>query len=58
MFKIMFLGEMFAFDNLRVAHGRLNYNDTPQNQRHLIGIYLDWDEIYSKIRVLQSSSAK
>ncbi len=29
------------------------YQDTSDNSRHLIGAYLDWDEIYSRLRVLK-----
>ncbi|KAF2889106.1 hypothetical protein ILUMI_17067, partial [Ignelater luminosus] len=46
-------GEMFAFDNTRLVHGRLGYEDTSDNRRFLVGFYLDWDEIYSKMRVLK-----
>lgn len=46
-------GNVLAFDNKRLIHGRLAYEDSPNNQRLLVGCYLDWDEIYSKLRVLQ-----
>lgn len=48
-------GEIFAFDNIRLVHGRLSYEDTAQNQRFIVGFYVDWDEIYSKMRVLKQS---
>ncbi|KAF5279676.1 hypothetical protein FQR65_LT15311 [Abscondita terminalis] len=45
-------GTLMAFDNTRLLHGRVGYQDLGNNQRHLIGCYLDWDEIFSRIRVL------
>lgn len=45
-------GTMMAFDNTRLLHGRMGYKDVINNQRHLIGCYIDWDEIFSKMRVL------
>ncbi|XP_054730640.1 gamma-butyrobetaine dioxygenase [Anastrepha obliqua] len=47
-------GEVFAFNNMRMLHGRTAYEDSPTNKRHLIGAYVDWDIIYSKIRILRS----
>lgn len=44
---------MFAFDNTRLVHGRLGYEDTSGNQRFVVGFFLDWDEIHSKMRVLK-----
>lgn len=35
-------------------HGRLSYEDSPDNHRLLIGCYVDWDEIYSRLRVLRA----
>ncbi|KAG5681261.1 hypothetical protein PVAND_010712 [Polypedilum vanderplanki] len=46
-------GTILCFDNRRAVHGRKQYIDTDDNCRHIIGAYLDWDEIYSKLRVLQ-----
>lgn len=48
-------GTIFCFDNSRLVHGRKKYEDTQNNTRHLVGAYLDWDEIYSRLRVLQKS---
>lgn len=45
-------GDILAFDNTRLVHGRLSYEDTTDNHRLLVGCYLDWDEVYSKLRVL------
>lgn len=46
-------GEILTFDNIRLIHGRTGYTDDGCNTRHLIGSYLDWDEIYSRLRVLR-----
>ncbi|XP_046611402.1 gamma-butyrobetaine dioxygenase-like [Neodiprion virginianus] len=46
-------GDILTFDNLRLVHGRSAYADTTGRERLLIGCYLDWDEIYSRIRVLR-----
>ncbi|XP_037939818.1 gamma-butyrobetaine dioxygenase [Teleopsis dalmanni] len=46
-------GDVFTFNNLRMLHGRTAYEDSPSNKRHLIGAYVDWDIIYSKIRILK-----
>lgn len=45
---------MLAFSNVRLLHGRTGYVDTDGDVRHLIGAYIDWDEIYSRLRVLAS----
>lgn len=37
---------------------RTVYTDGANNARTLIGAYLDWDHIYSKIRVLKTNLAK
>jgi len=41
------------FDNWRLLHGREGF-DPSKSDRHLEGCYVDWDEIYSTIRVLES----
>ncbi|XP_026283001.1 gamma-butyrobetaine dioxygenase [Frankliniella occidentalis] len=46
-------GEVLTFDNIRLLHGRRKYEDTGNVVRHVIGGYLDWDEIWSRIRVLK-----
>ncbi|KAK7791561.1 hypothetical protein R5R35_011064 [Gryllus longicercus] len=46
-------GDILSFDNIRLAHGRTGYTDTKSNERHLIGAYLDWDIVYSRIRTLK-----
>ncbi|XP_011203214.2 gamma-butyrobetaine dioxygenase [Bactrocera dorsalis] len=50
-------GDVFVFNNLRMLHGRTAYEDSPANKRHLIGAYVDWDIIYSKIRIIRSKNA-
>ncbi|XP_050084511.1 gamma-butyrobetaine dioxygenase-like [Anopheles aquasalis] len=49
-------GDILTFSNVRAIHGRTGYRDTVQNTRHLVGAYLDWDEIYSKLRVLKTAA--
>jgi gamma-butyrobetaine dioxygenase len=44
-------GEMVAFDNRRVMHGR-NAFDPSTGRRHLQGTYLDLDMCESRLRVL------
>lgn len=46
-------GDILLFDNLRLLHGRRAYNDTDNINRFLIGTYIDWDEIYSKLNVIK-----
>lgn len=45
-------GDILTFDNTRLVHGRTGYTDVQGNTRHLVGAYVDWDEIYSRFRVL------
>lgn len=49
-------GEMIAFDNLRVLHGRDTF-DPNTGHRHLQGTYLDRDLIRSRQRVLERATA-
>lgn len=45
-------GDLMAFDNRRVLHGRAEFN--PQSgPRHLQGCYVDTDDFLSRIRVLE-----
>ncbi|KAH8241743.1 gamma-butyrobetaine dioxygenase [Drosophila bipectinata] len=46
-------GEVLTFNNIRLLHGRTGYDDTEQNSRYIVGAYLDWDIIYSRLRVLK-----
>ncbi|XP_071953132.1 gamma-butyrobetaine dioxygenase-like [Antedon mediterranea] len=43
-------GEAICLDNTRVLHGRTAFEAGYSIQRHLQGLYLDWDEIYSRMR--------
>ncbi|XP_019618504.1 PREDICTED: gamma-butyrobetaine dioxygenase-like [Branchiostoma belcheri] len=45
-------GEMYAVDNGRTLHGRTAFN-AADGVRHLRGGYLDWDGVYSRMRVLR-----
>lgn len=47
-------GDLVWFDNLRVMHGRTGFvvEEGQYGGRHLQGAYIDWDEIYSRINVL------
>lgn len=45
-------GDILAFSNIRLVHGRTGYVDKEGNVRHLVGAFIDWDEIYSRLRVL------
>lgn len=48
-------GDILTFDNIRLLHGRDKYEDTGKIMRHVIGGYLDWDEVWSRIRVLKKA---
>lgn len=45
-------GDMVTFNNSRVLHGRSSFKITEASNRYLQGFYLDWDTIYSRMRVL------
>tara|TARA_Y100000768_G_scaffold388566_1_gene385258 strand:- start:256 stop:1500 length:1245 start_codon:yes stop_codon:yes gene_type:complete len=45
-------GDLVAFDNRRILHGRTAFDST-SGSRKLRGTYLDCDEVYSRVRVLQ-----
>ncbi|KAF9816725.1 hypothetical protein SFRURICE_018605 [Spodoptera frugiperda] len=46
-------GDILCFNNIRLLHGRNAYEDSENNVRQLIGAYVDWDEIYSRLRCLR-----
>lgn len=50
-------GDVLTFNNIRLLHGRTGYDDTEQNSRYIVGAYLDWDIIYSRLRVLKKRLA-
>ena len=43
-------GDLIGFDNRRVMHGRDAFDVS--GPRHLVGCYIDHDEVYSRLRVL------
>lgn len=51
-FERLNAGDLIVFNNRRVLHAR-NEFDLESGKRHLQGCYLDTDELYSRIRVLQ-----
>ena len=55
MYQLVFryeAGDLLAFDNRRVLHGRRAY-DATTGQRYIEGIYADRDDLYSRIRTLR-----
>ena len=48
-------GDLVLFDNRRLLHGRTAFDPTA-GERWLQGIYLERDELYSRIRVLRRQS--
>jgi gamma-butyrobetaine dioxygenase len=50
-------GEMLTFDNHRLLHGRQAVDLGSGGRRHLLGAYVDRDELSSRLRVLQASTA-
>lgn len=46
-------GNILSFDNMRVLHGRSAYIESPGNSRCLVGVYVDWDQMFLKWRVLK-----
>ncbi|XP_055380083.1 gamma-butyrobetaine dioxygenase [Condylostylus longicornis] len=51
-------GDILTFNNIRLVHGRTGYDDNENNVRCIVGAYLDWDIIYSKLRVLMKNYNK
>lgn len=50
-------GDLLAFDNRRILHGRRKY-DATVGERFIEGIYADRDELYSKIRTLRRNKPR
>ncbi|XP_017111689.1 gamma-butyrobetaine dioxygenase [Drosophila elegans] len=46
-------GDVLTFNNIRLLHGRTGYDDSEASPRYIVGAYLDWDIIYSRLRVLK-----
>ncbi|XP_039500080.1 gamma-butyrobetaine dioxygenase [Drosophila santomea] len=49
-------GDVLTFNNIRLLHGRTGYDDSEASPRYIVGAYLDWDIIYSRLRVLKKRS--
>ncbi|XP_022089250.1 gamma-butyrobetaine dioxygenase-like [Acanthaster planci] len=45
-------GDILTFNNKRMLHGRSSFQMTENDNRYLELGYLEWDEIYSRLRVL------
>ena len=45
-------GDVVTFNNSRVLHGRSAFKITQASNRYLQGFYMDWDALYSRMRVL------
>ena len=48
-------GQILCFDNRRILHGRKAFSGS--GTRHLQGIYIDRDDVLSKVRALNRSRA-
>ncbi|XP_071831371.1 gamma-butyrobetaine dioxygenase-like [Apostichopus japonicus] len=51
-------GEVVTFNNTRVMHGRSGFTvdvSSAEQVRHYEGGYLEWDEIFSRLRVLREN---
>ena len=45
-------GDVITFNNSRVLHGRSAFKITESSNRRLQGYSMDWDVVYSRMRVL------
>ena len=45
-------------DNFRVLHGRKAFALRSGASRHVEGGYIDWDSVYSTLRVLSASTRR
>ncbi|MEM8975561.1 MAG: TauD/TfdA family dioxygenase [Pseudomonadota bacterium] len=50
-------GDLLAFDNRRVLHGRSSYSEAG-GHRHLEGCYADRDDLHSAIRLMRRKTAQ
>lgn len=48
-------GDILTFSKIRLIHGRTGYIDSNGNVRHIVGAFVDCDEIYSRWRVLNNN---
>eukprot|EP00746_Dinoflagellata_sp_MGD_P067701 gnl/MRDRNA2_/MRDRNA2_27947_c0_seq1.p1 gnl/MRDRNA2_/MRDRNA2_27947_c0~~gnl/MRDRNA2_/MRDRNA2_27947_c0_seq1.p1 ORF type:complete len:415 (+),score=72.46 gnl/MRDRNA2_/MRDRNA2_27947_c0_seq1:110-1354(+) len=53
--RAMLPGEMWAFNNRRVLHGRCAFQ--PSAPRFLQGCYFEWDDVHSKRRLLRAGQS-
>ncbi|XP_017055604.1 gamma-butyrobetaine dioxygenase [Drosophila ficusphila] len=51
-------GDVLTFNNIRLLHGRAGYDDSEVSPRYIVGAYLDWDIIYSRLRVLKKRAER
>lgn len=51
-------GDIMTFDNWRLLHARTAFVSHPDRPRFLEGCYLDWDEVMSRLRILQRDKAQ
>ena len=57
-------GDLVIWNNNRVLHGRAAFDGRQEEDtrgsldRHLVGGYVDWDDVLSKRRVLRSRRDK
>ena len=54
LFTTRTTGDVACFDNIRVLHGREAFAVQSSEERLLEGSYLDWDEMRSRRRVLET----
>lgn len=47
-------GELCIWNNNRTLHGRRAFKDDGSYGRHLVGGYVDWDDVHSRRRVLEA----
>ncbi|MFM7275129.1 MAG: TauD/TfdA family dioxygenase, partial [Gammaproteobacteria bacterium] len=50
-------GELIAYDNHRVLHGRLPF-DPSSGERHLQGCYVNREDLESQLRLLERRAAR
>ena len=55
---LLYAGDIICFHNYRVLHGRQGYQISGDQQRLLVGGYIDWDELRSRRRLLKKTLTK
>ena len=53
-FILLLSGDLIVMDNFRVLHGRKGFEMKKGSVRHLATGYMDWDLLYSRMRVLHN----